>query len=80
MPVHLYGQACDMEPIMRIADKYGLYIVEDCAQDHGATYKGKKVGFFGDVAGFSFYPEKNLGALGDAGLPECIWGELEIRR
>ena len=59
MPVHLYGQACEMEPILRI--------VEDCAQAHGATYKGRKVGTFGDAAGFSFYPGKNLGALGDAG-------------
>ena len=67
MPVHLYGQACDMDPIMAIAKKYGLKVVEDCAQAHGATYKGQKVGSFGDAAGFSFYPGKNLGALGDAG-------------
>lgn len=67
MPVHLYGQACDMDPILAVAQKYGLKIVEDCAQAHGATYRGKKVGTFGDAAGFSFYPGKNLGALGDAG-------------
>ena len=67
MPVHLYGQACDMEPIMEIARKYNLFVIEDCAQAHGATYKGQKVGTFGDAAGFSFYPGKNLGALGDAG-------------
>lgn len=67
MPVHLYGQACDMDPIITIARKYGLKVVEDCAQAHGATYKEKKVGTFGDAAGFSFYPGKNLGALGDAG-------------
>lgn len=67
MPVHLYGQPCDMEPILKLAEKYGLYIVEDCAQAHGATYKGKKVGGFGNAAGFSFYPGKNLGALGDGG-------------
>lgn len=67
MPVHLYGQVCDMDPIMEIAKQHNLYIVEDCAQAHGAIYKGKKVGSFGDAAGFSFYPGKNLGALGDAG-------------
>ena len=62
MPVHLYGQTCDMDPIMEIAQKYNLYVVEDCAQAHGAKYKGKVIGSFGDVAGFSFYPGKNLGA------------------
>ena len=67
MPVHLYGQACDMDPIMNIAKKYDLYVVEDCAQAHGAKYNGKVIGSFGDAAGFSFYPGKNLGALGDAG-------------
>ena len=67
MPVHLYGQACDMDTIMAIAKQHGLFVIEDCTQAHGATYKGKKVGSFGDVAGFSFYPGKNLGALGDAG-------------
>lgn len=67
IPVHLYGQACDMDAIMEIARKNNLKIIEDCAQAHGATYKGKKVGTFGDAAGFSFYPGKNLGALGDGG-------------
>lgn len=67
MPVHLYGQPCDMEPIMDIAKQYDLKVIEDCAQAHGATYKGRKIGTFGDVSGFSFYPGKNLGALGDAG-------------
>lgn len=67
IPVHLYGQPCDMDLIMEIAQKYQLFVIEDCAQAHGATYKGKKVGSFGHVAGFSFYPGKNLGALGDGG-------------
>ena len=67
IPVHLYGQACEMDSIIDISKKYNLRIIEDCAQAHGAEYKGKKVGTFGDAAGFSFYPGKNLGALGDAG-------------
>lgn len=67
MPVHLYGQVCDMDPIMEIAHKHDLKVVEDCAQAHGALYKGRKASTFGDAAGFSFYPGKNLGALGDAG-------------
>ena len=67
MPVHLYGQACEMDAIMAIAKKHHLYVIEDCAQAHGATWKGQRVGSFGDAAGFSFYPGKNLGALGDAG-------------
>ena len=67
IPVHLYGQACEMDPIMAVAAKYDLKIVEDSAQAHGALYKGKKTGSFGDASGFSFYPGKNLGALGDAG-------------
>ena len=67
IPVHLYGQPCDMDSIIDIAEKYNLYVIEDCAQAHGAAYKGRVVGSFGDMAGFSFYPGKNLGALGDAG-------------
>lgn len=67
IPVHLYGQACEMEPIMKIAQKHNLFIIEDCAQAHGATYKGQKIGTFGDISCFSFYPGKNLGAFGDAG-------------
>ena len=67
MPVHLYGQPCDMGPIMAIAKKHSLFVVEDCAQAHGAAYRGQVTGSFGDAAGFSFYPGKNLGALGDAG-------------
>ena len=67
IPVHLYGQAAEMDEILSIAQKYNLFVVEDCAQAHGALYKGKKVGTFGDVGCFSFYPGKNLGALGDGG-------------
>jgi dTDP-4-amino-4,6-dideoxygalactose transaminase len=67
MPVHLYGQACEMEPIMTIAKKYDLFVVEDNAQAHSAAYKGKLTGSWGDINGTSFYPGKNLGALGDAG-------------
>jgi dTDP-4-amino-4,6-dideoxygalactose transaminase len=65
--VHLYGKSCDMDPILDICKRYNLYLIEDCAQAHGAEYKGKKVGTFGDMAAFSYYPTKNLGALGDAG-------------
>lgn len=67
MPVHLYGQACDMGAIMAIAEKYNLFVVEDNAQAHGANFNGKMTGSFGNVNGTSFYPGKNLGALGDAG-------------
>lgn len=65
--VHLYGQLCNMTDICNIANKFNLKIVEDCAQSHGASMHGKKAGNWGDAAGFSFYPVKNLGALGDAG-------------
>jgi dTDP-4-amino-4,6-dideoxygalactose transaminase len=67
IPVHLYGQPADMEPILEIADKYQLKVIEDAAQAHGARYKGKRTGGFGNAAGFSFYPGKNLGAFGDGG-------------
>jgi dTDP-4-amino-4,6-dideoxygalactose transaminase len=67
MPVHLYGQACEMDAIITIAEKYNLYIIEDNAQSQGATYNGKLTGSFGNINGTSFYPGKNLGALGDAG-------------
>jgi len=67
IPVHLYGQPCDMTEIMKIARAHGLKVVEDCAQAHGAEYGGKKVGTFGDLGCFSFYPTKNLGAYGDGG-------------
>jgi dTDP-4-amino-4,6-dideoxygalactose transaminase len=65
--VHLYGQPADMDSINALARKYGLKVIEDCAQAHGARYKGRRVGGIGDAAGFSFYPGKNLGALGDGG-------------
>lgn len=65
--VHLYGQASNMGPIMEIAKKHGLRVVEDCAQSHGACFDGKMTGTFGDIGCFSFYPSKNLGAFGDAG-------------
>jgi len=67
IPVHLYGQPADMDPILAIARRYTLKVIEDAAQAHGACYKGQRVGNLGDAAGFSFYPAKNLGALGDAG-------------
>jgi dTDP-4-amino-4,6-dideoxygalactose transaminase len=69
IPVHLYGQPADMDPIMAIAKRHNLWVIEDCAQAHLAKYKGRYVGTFGDAATFSFYPGKNLGAYGDAG---CI--------
>ncbi len=67
MVVHLYGQAAEMDKILDIAKRYNLKVIEDCAQAHGALYKGKKVGSFGDASGFSFFPGKNLGCLGDGG-------------
>ena len=67
MPVHLYGQPAEMAPIMEIAGRHGLKVVEDAAQAHGATYRAKRAGALGDAAGWSFYPGKNLGAHGDAG-------------
>jgi dTDP-4-amino-4,6-dideoxygalactose transaminase len=68
VPVHLFGQPADMNPIMKIARKYNLKVIEDACQAHGAEYKGKKVGSIGDAGCFSFYPSKNLAAFGDGGL------------
>lgn len=67
MPVHLYGQACEMDKINELAKKYNLKVIEDSAQAHGAVYKGKKTGNSGNASGFSFYPGKNLGCMGDGG-------------
>ncbi len=76
IPVHLYGQAADMEAIMRIAGKYNLHVIEDSAQAHGARCNGKNIGTFGDFACFSFFPGKNLGAYGDGGAIVTNNGEL----
>ena len=67
MVVHLYGKCCEMDPILEICQRFSLKLIEDCAQAHGAKYKGQIAGSFGDINAFSFYPTKNLGALGDAG-------------
>lgn len=68
IPVHLYGQAADMDTILAVAENKGISVIEDCAQAHGALYKGKKVGSIGLMGAFSFYPTKNLGAMGDGGI------------
>ena len=68
LPVHLYGQTADMDPIMAIAKKHNLIVLEDACQAHGAEYKGKRAGSIGDMAAFSFYPGKNLGAYGEGGM------------
>jgi dTDP-4-amino-4,6-dideoxygalactose transaminase len=67
MPVHLYGHPADMDPIRAVADRHGLTVIEDAAQAHGAEYKGRRCGSIGTIAGFSFYPGKNLGAYGEGG-------------
>ncbi|MDO5436839.1 MAG: DegT/DnrJ/EryC1/StrS family aminotransferase [bacterium] len=77
MPVHLYGQPADMDKIMEIAKKYNLHVIEDCCQAIGAEYKGQKVGTFGDIGCYSFYPTKNLGTMGDGGL--AITNNEEIK-
>ena len=77
--VHLYGMIADMDEILSIANKHHLKVIEDCAQAHGAVYKGLKAGSFGDASGFSFYPGKNLGALGDAGAVVTNNEELALK-
>ncbi len=79
IPVHLYGQPADMDPILAIAERHGLRVLEDAAQAHGARYKGKRTGCLGDAAGFSFYPGKNLGAMGDGGALVTDDAELAER-
>lgn len=79
MTVHLYGQPCEMDTILEIAHKHNLKVVEDCAQCHGALYKGKKCGTFGDAACFSFYPMKPIGAFGDAGAVITNSDEVDDR-
>ncbi|GFP28239.1 DegT/DnrJ/EryC1/StrS family aminotransferase [Candidatus Hakubella thermalkaliphila] len=76
IPVHLYGQSADMDPVIRIAKKYGLVVIEDACQAHGAQYRGRKVGSIGDAGCFSFYPAKNLGAYGDGGM--VVTNDAEI--
>lgn len=84
IPVHLYGRICDMETIMSIAKKYNLKVIEDCAQAHGAEFNNKKAGTFGHIGAFSFYPTKNLGAIGDAGAiltqEESIYQKIKALR
>lgn len=84
LPVHLYGQPADLAPICAAARAHGLRVIEDCAQSHGALYRGRLTGSFGDIGCFSFYPTKNLGALGDAGIavtgdPDLASAMREIR-
>jgi len=79
IPIHLYGQPADMDPILNIARKYNLKVIEDAAQAHGAVYKGRPIGSIGDVACFSFYPGKNLGAYGDGGAIVTSSDELALR-
>jgi dTDP-4-amino-4,6-dideoxygalactose transaminase len=84
MVVHLYGQVCEMNKIQKIAKKHNLKIIEDCAQAHGAMYKGKRVGNLGVAGGFSFYPGKNLGAIGDGGAittnDETLYNKIKAKR
>jgi dTDP-4-amino-4,6-dideoxygalactose transaminase len=78
IPVHLFGQPADMDPILEFARAYGLFVIEDAAQAHGAEYKGRKAGTMGDAGCFSFYPGKNLGAFGEAGA--VVTNDPELRK
>ncbi|MEI6715465.1 MAG: DegT/DnrJ/EryC1/StrS family aminotransferase [Verrucomicrobiota bacterium] len=79
MVVHLYGKPCEMDKIQALCIKHHLHLIEDCAQSHGATFRGQKTGTFGDFGAFSFYPTKNLGALGDGGAVLCKDSKLSDR-
>jgi len=79
VPVHLYGHPTDMDPLLAIARKHGIKVLEDCAQAHGAEYRGKRVGTFGDAGCFSFFPGKNMGAMGDAGAVTTDDDELAAK-
>jgi dTDP-4-amino-4,6-dideoxygalactose transaminase len=79
LPVHLYGQAADMDGVLEIAQRHNLWVLEDAAQGHGARYKARRVGGLGNAAGWSFYPGKNLGALGDGGAVTTNDGALADR-
>ena len=79
IPVHLYGQPADMDPILAVARKHKLYVIEDACQAHGAEYKGRRCGSMGDIAAFSFYPGKNLGAYGDGGAVTTTRADLAER-
>src|SRR5205085_7066166 len=76
IPVHLYGGAADLDAVLEIARRRGLKVIEDCAQSHGATLHGRRTGTFGGAASFSFYPTKNLGAIGDGGM--IVTGDDDI--
>jgi len=79
VPVHLYGHPSDMRGILELAKRYGLYVIEDCAQSHGAALDGRKTGAWGQIAAFSFYPTKNLGTVGDGGMVVTDDAELADR-
>ena len=77
IPVHLYGQPADLDPILEIANNHRLKVLEDAAQVHGGRYKGRRIGAHGDLVAWSFYPGKNLGAYGDGGASEAIVKVIE---